>query len=169
MRKEITDLLIKEEFMEKIINMETPTEVKEAFKKENIDITDKELKEVGGNIYFLINQISKSHELSNDEMEKISGGVFITVGAALGLAGALGNMARSYFDLQGRNAAAAEAMANLKTKEIETSFKGIISQNPGYAALSTVALTVGAVYIAKIFVDSIRDGSLKRWFKSSEQ
>ncbi len=173
MRKEILVQLEKKKFMEKIISMEKPEEVKEAFENEGIYITDQELKEIGETLYSVLEKISK---LSDNEIKKISGGIIgtlavTTAGASaavyyLGppIINAISNISRGFIDNDTQSKALQTAMVQQKTKELETSFKGIISQNPGYAAGAVGVLGLSAACL----ISSIVNGRLKRWFKAPE-
>lgn len=169
MRKEILKKLENEKFMDKIINMKTQAEVKEAFKKENIGISNDELKEVGKTIYSMLDQISKMPmNLSKEELEKVSGGVVDPMTSAI-VAPVCGMMKYLFkfgiaeektktqaFKTIGEKEKTKQKMSDVRISEIN-------SENIYKIALA-VPIAFGSAYAIKAFVDSIRDGSLARWF-----
>jgi hypothetical protein len=170
MRKEIIDQIKNEKFVEKILNTETPEEVKKAFKENNIDISDAELKELGGDMYHALKGISElpDSKVSDKELEKISGGIVITATLVGTCVTVLGGVAVANTTYQTAKINAGAAKDRLKAAEIKSSWKGILANNPGFATMSAVGAGLSAALIAKSIISGIRDGSLKRWFEISD-
>ncbi len=71
MNEKIVEKLKDSKFLEKIIVMSDKNEVKEAFKKEGVEITDEDLKSIRDLIASSVEKISKIPE---EKLEEISGG-----------------------------------------------------------------------------------------------
>lgn len=71
MNEKIMEKLKDAKFLEKIIVMSDEKDVKEAFKKEGLEITDEDLKDVRDHIEVTVEAISRIPE---EELEEISGG-----------------------------------------------------------------------------------------------
>lgn len=71
MNEKIIEKLKDAKFLEKIIVMSDENDVKEAFKKEGLKITDEDLKDVRDHIEVTVEAISR---ISEEELEEISGG-----------------------------------------------------------------------------------------------
>lgn len=71
MNEKIVEKLKDSKFLEKIIVMSDKNEVKEAFKKEGVEITDEDLKNIRDLIASSVEKISKIPE---EKLEEISGG-----------------------------------------------------------------------------------------------
>ncbi len=71
MNEKIAEKLKDSKFLEKIIVMSDKNEVKEAFKKEGVEITDEDLKSIRDLIASSVEKISKIPE---EKLEEISGG-----------------------------------------------------------------------------------------------
>ena len=72
MNEKIVEKLKDSKFLEKIIVMSDKNEVKEAFKKEGVEITDEDLKNIRDLIASSVEKISKIPE---EKLEEISGGI----------------------------------------------------------------------------------------------
>ena len=71
MDEKIFEKLKDKEFAKKIIGIESEENVIKAFKEENIDISKKEVEELGS---IVSDMISKFSEMPEDQLEKVSGG-----------------------------------------------------------------------------------------------
>lgn len=71
MNEKIVEKLKDSKFLEKIIVMSDKSEVKEAFKKEGIEITDEDLKSIRG---LIAGSVEKISEIPEEKLEEISGG-----------------------------------------------------------------------------------------------
>ncbi len=71
MNEKILEKLKDKEFAKKIIGIESEENVIKAFKEENIDISKKEVEELGNIVSDII---SKFSEMPEDQLEKVSGG-----------------------------------------------------------------------------------------------
>ena len=72
MNEKIVEKLKDSKFLEKIIVMSDKSEVKEAFKKEGIEITDEDLKNIRD---LIASSVEKISEIPEEKLEEISGGV----------------------------------------------------------------------------------------------
>ena len=72
MNEKIVEKLKDSKFLEKIIVMSDKSEVKEAFKKEGIEITDEDLKSIRD---LIASSVEKISEIPEEKLEEISGGV----------------------------------------------------------------------------------------------
>lgn len=72
MNEKIVEKLKDSKFLEKIIVMSDKSEVKEAFKKEGIEITDEDLKNIRD---LIAGSVEKISEIPEEKLEEISGGV----------------------------------------------------------------------------------------------
>ena len=73
MNEKIIEKLTDQKFTNKLIGLKTKEEAKKVFKAEGIEITDKELDELGNQISLVVKEISK---IPKEQLEKISGGLF---------------------------------------------------------------------------------------------
>ncbi len=71
MDEKIIKKLTDEKFVKKIIELKSRKEVKKVFESEGIEISDKEIDELGKGLYLII---KKTSELPKKDLEKISGG-----------------------------------------------------------------------------------------------
>lgn len=71
MNEKIVEKLKDSKFLEKIIVMSDKSEVKEAFKKEGIEITDEDLKSIRD---LIAGSVEKISEIPEEKLEEISGG-----------------------------------------------------------------------------------------------
>ena len=71
MNEKIVEKLKDSKFLEKIIVMSDKSEVKEAFKKEGIEITDEDLKNIRD---LIASSVEKISEIPEEKLEEISGG-----------------------------------------------------------------------------------------------
>ncbi|MDR1627462.1 MAG: hypothetical protein LBR79_01650 [Oscillospiraceae bacterium] len=71
MNDKIKEKLKNKDFLKKIIGLETKEEVKKAFSEEGLEISEKEVEEIGEYINACMDKLSKMPE---DDLEKISGG-----------------------------------------------------------------------------------------------
>lgn len=71
MNEKIVEKLKDSKFLEKIIVMSDKNEVKEAFKKEGIEITDEDLKNIRD---LIAGSVEKISEIPEEKLEEISGG-----------------------------------------------------------------------------------------------
>ena len=71
MNEKIVEKLKDSKFLEKIIVMSDKNEVKEAFKKEGIEITDEDLKNIRD---LIASSVEKISEIPEEKLEEISGG-----------------------------------------------------------------------------------------------
>lgn len=76
MDKKIIEKLNNKEFARKIINFETKEDVKKAFADEGVEVTEKDIDDLGE---MIVNMISKISEMPEEELEKVSGGNLIEV------------------------------------------------------------------------------------------
>lgn len=69
-------LLSKDEFLKKILNSNSNDEIKEIFKKENVEINNEEIEFLCTNIVYAIQSIqaNSDKEISDNELIKINGG-----------------------------------------------------------------------------------------------
>ena len=72
MNEKIVEKLKDSKFLEKIIVMSDKSEVKEAFKKEGIEITDEDLKSIRD---LIASSVEKISEIPEEKLEEISRGV----------------------------------------------------------------------------------------------
>ena len=72
MNEKIVEKLKDSKFLEKIIVMSDKSEVKEAFKKEGIEITDEDLKSIRD---LIASSVEKISEIPEEKLDEISGGV----------------------------------------------------------------------------------------------
>ncbi len=72
MNEKIVEKLKDSKFLEKIIVMSDKSEVKEAFKKEGIEVTDEDLKSIRD---LIAGSVEKISEIPEEKLEEISGGV----------------------------------------------------------------------------------------------
>lgn len=91
-RKEIETLLKNPDFLIKLINSESLDFARKLFEKENVFVTDEELKFIFDFIGDIVN-LNKEGKLSDDSLENISGGVgvitFVVIASLVGV-GAVG-------------------------------------------------------------------------------
>ena len=71
MNEKIVEKLKDSKFLEKIIVMSDKNEVKEAFKKEGVEITDEDLKNIRD---LIASSVEKISEIPEEKLEEISGG-----------------------------------------------------------------------------------------------
>ncbi|MDR1628183.1 MAG: hypothetical protein LBR79_05360 [Oscillospiraceae bacterium] len=71
MNDKIKEKLKNKDFLKKIIGLETKEEAEEAFSEEGLEISEKEVEEIGEYINACIDKLSK---MPKDDLEKISGG-----------------------------------------------------------------------------------------------
>lgn len=71
MNEKIVEKLKDSKFLEKIIVMSDKSEVKEAFRKEGIEITDEDLKNIRD---LIAGSVEKISEIPEEKLEEISGG-----------------------------------------------------------------------------------------------
>ena len=71
--EKLKELMSNEEFIKKIILLDTEEEVKAAFKEQGIDMTSQDIDDLGN---FLAALESKAETLSPEELEDITGGTF---------------------------------------------------------------------------------------------
>ncbi len=71
MDKKIIEKLNNKEFVRKIINFETKEEVKKAFADEGVEVTEKDIDDLGE---MIVNMVSKISEMPEEELDKVSGG-----------------------------------------------------------------------------------------------
>ena len=71
MNEKILEKLNNKEFAKKIIGIEAEEDVIKAFKEENIEVSEKEVKELGNIIYDMVSKLST---LPEDQLNKVSGG-----------------------------------------------------------------------------------------------
>ena len=90
-KQKIESLLKNEEFMKKILPMQTPEEVQAEFKKEGVELSIEEIEALGSIINKYLEKGGKP--LSEDELENIAGGhdcsvqLAIVMGVELGVVG----------------------------------------------------------------------------------
>ncbi len=71
MNEKILEKLNDKEFAKKIIGIESEENVIKAFKEENIEVSEKEVKELGDIIYDIVSKLST---LPEDQLDEVSGG-----------------------------------------------------------------------------------------------
>ena len=71
-KEKFKELMQDEEFVTKLLELQTPEEVQEEFKKEDIDISVEEVEQLGSIINYMIKE--GKNQLTEDDLGKISGG-----------------------------------------------------------------------------------------------
>lgn len=78
--KKLSDILKDEDFIEEIFTTATPLEVKELFQEKGLELSDKETEKV---IEIFEKNIEDADNLSNEELQSISGGTSEEINANL--------------------------------------------------------------------------------------
>ncbi len=74
-KEKLQQLMQDEEFLKEILVLETAEEVQQAFKEKDVDISIEDLKKIKELIKKSINE---DYELTEEELEEITGGSFLT-------------------------------------------------------------------------------------------
>jgi lactobin A/cerein 7B family class IIb bacteriocin len=72
----VKELFENQEFVQSILELETPEEVQEALAKENVDISLEEVQQIYN---LLSNHVAGDQELNEEELESVNGGFIIAM------------------------------------------------------------------------------------------